>query len=299
MFDAKQFLIDYNIPYKTEGQNCQEGWVNVMCPVCPSNDPDRNFHGGFNEMGDYYHCWRCGGRSIGWVVGKLLNCSYDEARTIVDDYQFGTVREKRTIEKKEFVLPGERLKDIHMEYLISRGFDPYHIIRKYRVRGTDWFGELANRLVIPIIYNGQAVSYQARDVSGRSDRDSECPRYMNCPLDREIVPSKSILYGLDYCGDWGILVEGMTDVWRGGDNFCASFGTEITSEQKKLIMNRFWRLFIAFDPEPTAQKKAESLAMELSLLGVQTYVVDPEECDIGDMNEDQLRRFIDKINYLC
>jgi len=79
-FKAKQFCIDYNIPYWESGNNVSPGWINITCPMCG----DKSSHGGINPNGGYYHCWRCGGHALKQIIKTLLNISYFEVEKIVE-----------------------------------------------------------------------------------------------------------------------------------------------------------------------------------------------------------------------
>ncbi len=105
---------------------------------------------------------------------------------------------------------------------------------------------------------------------------------------------KSVLYNLDNAtGRRVCLVEGPADVWRMGDGFVCSFGTDVTQAQVRLL-SRYKEVFIMFDPEPEARIKARKVAEELSILGGGTdvWLVDMEEyrCDPGDLTEEQAQK---------
>ena len=55
-----QLFEDYKIPYFTEGYKyCRPGWVNIDCPFCIGSPGP---HLGYNLSGNYFNCWRCGGK---------------------------------------------------------------------------------------------------------------------------------------------------------------------------------------------------------------------------------------------
>ena len=127
------------------------------------------------------------------------------------------------------------------------------------------------------------MSFQARDVTGRSDL-----RYVSCPVAREVVHHKSILFGRqERWGRTGILVEGVFDVFRLGPLACATFGTAVKSEQVVEVARHFDRVCIVFDPEPAATARARRLATTLRIrLGVEPVVVDIGGGDPGSMAQD-------------
>ena len=54
-------------------------------------------------------------------------------------------------------------------------------------------------------------------------------------MEKSVVNYKDILYNMDRVqGEKVVVVEGITDVWRMGDGFVASFGTTLTSAQINL-----------------------------------------------------------------
>jgi DNA primase len=63
-------------------------------------------------------------------------------------------------------------------------------------------------------------------------------------------------------------------------------GTELTESQIKLLQERFKKVFILFDNEPEAQKKARKFGLQLSSIGIDIEVVNAYE-DFGknDMGE--------------
>ena len=77
----------------------------------------------------------------------------------------------------------------------------------------------SHRIIIPYIWNSEIVSFDARDATNK-----QLNKYQACPLEREIVEHKRILYGTqEMWTDTGICVEGTTDVWRlGTDSFATS-----------------------------------------------------------------------------
>jgi DNA primase len=177
----------------------------------------------------------------------------------------------------------------HLRYLERRGFDSDLIEREWGVLGTGPCAYLDGidyrfRLLIPVVWDGREVSFQARDVTGRSDL-----RYASCPVDREVRHHKHILYGRqERWGRTGIVVEGVTDAWRFGPVACATFGIAYTTEQVRLIARAFERVAIVFDAERQAQERARRLAAQLHQLGNERPVVVSlgEGVDPGSMGQD-------------
>lgn len=287
MFDPVRFLDDYGIEKFLEGKNVQDGWVNINCPVC--EDPSN--HGGFNIVGGYYHCWRCGGSSIPWIIKNLLSVSYTKALEIFGLYDSEIVSQVKRKERevREFRLPGSELERRHLQYLKKRGFG-YEVVEKYGLKGTERFGEYRNRIVIPVYYGGRVVSWQARSIV-----DAE-PRYMSCPNDQAVIPLKDILYNIDSCEDRrGIIMEGVIDVWKFGDGACATFGTSLTPAQIALISEVFDEVFILFDNDDAGQHSAETLSVLLSSVGVDTEIVEIDYEDPGSLSIEEAQEIKEEL----
>jgi len=112
----------------------------------------------------------------------------------------------------------------HKDYLINRRFDPDYLEAKYGLLGTGPVGDCSHRIVVPVFYQGQMVSWQARDITGKSEL-----RYKSCAPAHEVMNHKRLIYNIDHCPRQSILVvEGFTDCWRFGDHCGATFGTTFT-----------------------------------------------------------------------
>lgn len=102
-----------------------------------------------------------------------------------------------------------------------------------------------------------------------------------------IIPAKEILYNLDNCNEkYIIIVEGVFDVFRLGDNSASTFGMEYSHKQISILAENYETVIIMFDNEKQAQKQARKLGAELSMLGVDvridTYL---QECGVKDAGE--------------
>jgi hypothetical protein len=283
MFNAIQFLKDYHIQYWEEGKNVSPGWVNIRCIFC---EDDSN-HLGFNLEKGSVNCWKCGGHSLDYTVSKLLGISKRKAEQLIFEYnEPGVIKTKLRSASlqnvKSVTPPGSSLSKFHKQYLQGRNFKPDLLEKKYQLTGTGmsefWEGLLFElRVIIPIIYQGQIISFQGRDIT-----DKQTIRYKGCPLDKCVMNYKEVLYGIDNIqGNRIGVVEGILDQWRMGDGFVCSFGSSMTSGQLNLLRN-YEHIFFLFDPEREAQEKAKKYACELSALGknvelIKLQVRDPAE----------------------
>jgi len=287
-----EFYKDYNIQYWTECNNCALGWVNIQCPFCG----DVSNHLGFNEEEGYFHCWRCGGegKSLINVVMKLLKTDYKNAIQIIEIYEGSIPKTNKIkyINKKPFKFPTNitPLTAKHKKYLRKRGFNNSHI-KKWNLQATNLFSMLGglnfkNRILIPIYWQNEIVSFQTRDITGKVNK-----RYITCPHEFERIHHKHIIYVSDHLKkEVGICVEGVTDVWKLGDIGFATFGIEVTRKQIQMISEMYKKVIIAFDPEPQAQKKAKLLSKELQFKGIQVIVIEPFK-EVGDMNKEEIEEF--------
>ena len=295
----KDLYKDFGIPYWTEGKNVSKGWINTTCPWC--DDPSN--HLGFN--GKIFNCWRCGKHSIIPTLEKILRLPRYQVEQIIEKYnifedkQFFT-DEKVTVRNKSLKLPTNLINELprlHRNYLLKRNFDPDKIQQIWNVKATGPISSLdgvkyKNRLFIPIYWNGEMVSFQTRDVTDKQDK-----RYMACLVDREIIHHKDILYAKqEELTNKVVVVEGVPDVWRlGPNNAVATYGTGFTLSQIRHL-SRFSRVFIMYDPEFYAQKKAKKLKKELVFRGTNTTIIDeiPAEdpAALTDKQTEQLLKYL-------
>jgi len=299
-----QLFEDFSIPYVTEGnKHTSQGWANIHCPFCEGS---QNYHLGFNLSGNYFTCYRCGWHSINDTIIALLNINWQQAKEIIN--QYGGHTYIKHIEKlshqntKPHKLPSNTmpLQKTHKKYLEKRGFDPDFLEQEWKLVGTgpvstlkkdDYMLDFRFRIIIPYIWSGKQISFDARDITGKTS-----VKYMACPLEREIIPHKSILYGKqESWGTTGICVEGTTDVWRLGRYAFATSGIAYTPKQVNLIAKTFKRVAVLFDEgeekekgffdlktikknlalskEIQSKQQAKSLIAELRFRGIDAFKV--------------------------
>lgn len=283
IFDCRQFILDYHIQHREHGKNWQRGWIQICCPLCG----DTGFHGGMNIDGGYFHCWKCGRSSLTELITKLLSIEFTKAKGIIRRYQ--TILEGVQIEK-EIKAPSsisfpENCSEIalnHREYVESRNFNPDQLVNDWGIKGTGPVGSYKLRVIIPIFFNGAMVSYQGRDITSKSDL-----RYKACRLDKELVPHKSILYGIDHVSESCIVVEGITDVWRLGFGAVGLFGVEYNTKQLNLLASRVKRAVVLLDQGMS--NKAEELSADIGALGVETEILELDEGDPGELSTDEAK----------
>ncbi len=152
IFDARQFLFDYSVQIRTEGENAQPGWIQINCPFC--NDQD--YHGGFNLEKGYYNCWRCSWHSLTDVISTLINCDYHKTKEILKEYNNARKPEDEIREPFEGAercsLPANAkpLQTRQKNYLAGRNFDPEKLEREWDLKATDHLGDYRFRIIAPI-----------------------------------------------------------------------------------------------------------------------------------------------------
>lgn len=273
MFNWIDFLNDYGIRYWTDGKNHHADAVaNTTCPFCG----DRSNH--LNLFGNSVYCWRCSVHKVFETVKELIGCDDKTAELIMKSYKTDDVDtpKKEIIHAERLEMIGSDLNDLHKKYLEGRGFDPDFTAWKFGLKGTFATNDKwAYRIIAPIYYKNRLVSYQGRDFTGKQSL-----RYVTLEKDKEVIHHKDILYNLDNCTkDRVILVEGVYDAMKLGDNACATFGIGMKDSQIVLLKERFDKVFLMFDPEEDAQKRAEETGKKLKLLGVdvERIVIDEAE----------------------
>jgi hypothetical protein len=191
----------------------------------------------------------------------------------------------------------QEMSRIHHSYLVKRNFDPEMLAREWGVLGTgpaSFLDEIdyRYRLFVPIYWEGREVSFQTRDVTNKQQ-----VKYKACPIPREEIHHKHILYG--HPKGWptrtGIAVEGITDCWRLGSNAFAVLGIQYKMEQVLQIAKKFDKVAIVFDPEKEAQVQAEQLRIQLSQVDVNCHIFELQDTDPGDMSTDDARHLVREI----
>lgn len=276
-FDVLTWLEDKDIEYATAGKNISAGWVGLKCPACH----DMTNHLGINIASGNFSCFRCGirGNPIKLVM-MMENCDYQTARYTIDDYPLtAPIKHTERVTSVTVELPAKAKKPlprIHQEYLENRNFDPELLTQKYDLYGVELAKEYQYRLIIPVYFKKQIVTFTARAVV---EADM---KYKTCPIEKSIVSIKDTLYNVDRMKDTVVLVEGIFDAWRIGDSACATFGTKVTSVQINLL-KKCKNVFILFDSD--AKKHAENIAKNLSGLVDHVEIITLTEGDPADLSD--------------
>lgn len=296
--DIIRLYNDFGIPYQTEGhKHCRPGWVNTECPFCIGNP---GLHLGFEYQKEIFVCWRCGWKPKGKAIAKLLGVTEPRAWEIIKEYGGKTTPVKNLAvvqNKKPFRFPTETMKLMknHKKYLRKRDFKPKELERTWGIMGTGPGAKLdgidyKNRILIPIRWGNETVSFQTRDISGKHPA-----KYMACPEFREKIKHKHIIYAHPYALEKRqcLCVEGVTDVWRLGTDAVAVFGIKYTTKQIQVLKNHFDKITVVFDSDIQAIEQAKKLVGELQFFGVDSdFVV--IKGDPADLSQDEVTKLIRK-----
>lgn len=241
-FDVVSFLEDNDIYHRFSGKNVGKDYVGFRCPWCEGDGE----HGGVSLIHKGFSCWQCGmSASPPKLIKQILNCSWSKAYNILEQYSsreaalssWAQARPKiRGLSLRPVQLPALTgpLCGPGGHYLSSRGFDPRVIESKYGVKESGPLGSYKFRLIIPIYFNKELVSFTSRDYTGKRE-----PAYMEQSVDEAIIPVKDSLYNFDSVKDELLIVEGPADVWRMGDGAVALYGIKCTEKQQEILF-RWW-----------------------------------------------------------
>ena len=173
---------------------------------------------------------------------------------------YSAVREPLDIDAgvlKEVQLPGECVSLVSLpedhpanRYLSLRGYNPFNMATWYGVSYCISCPEepiMADRLVIPVYFEHQLVGWQGRFLGDQSW--GRVAKYFTMPM----FPKRKILYNWDAAerSPFAAVVEGVTDVWRGGPGFLGLLGKTISAYQLNMLARRFRGLpvFLVLDPD--------------------------------------------------
>ena len=294
--DIKALLIEYDISFKERGKNVSRGWVNLeVCPFCG----DSAFHCGINLTNLGFHCWVCDekgsvfkllrgmeifkGQNIGVIIAPYRETWMDTPFDALSPVKAKFARENGVF----LTLPKGLICDLplpHRNYLLSRGFDPDFLSKKYKLQAVYNTGtqKYRFRIIVPIFIEGKMVSFVAAAIL----RSEGVVKYLNCSPEESIIPVNHCLYNYDSISDIVVIVEGVTDVWRMGDGFVASFRKGMTSEQIVLLtQKKLKKVFIMYDADAT--KNAISLADKLQGIIPSVEVLELDKGDPADLTMEE------------
>jgi hypothetical protein len=213
---------------------------------------------------------------------EITGAKRSEVWNLLKDSTNPPLEEEKRRNNKLIVPPNAgMLLQAHRQYLINRGFDPDALVRLWGIGGIGIDSKLMWRVYIPVIVEGQTVSWTTRSLV------DEGPRYINSPKEHELISLKHTLYGIDYVRHATVVVEGCIDAWRIGPGAVATFGLAYTPAQLTLLSKIPVRC-VAFDNEIVAQKTADRLCRELQSFPGVTYRAVIHSSDPGSANQQEV-----------
>jgi len=294
--DYLKLFNDFNLP--VDLSRIKRNWINVQCPYCG----DTSYHLGININYNFINCFKCGGHNLRMTLSKLLNIPQNTLSGILEPYQtknkiLTRLNEKEKLNKDSIELPNFPLSKLETDYLLSRHFNPNELIKNYNIQGGGWYGDWKNRIIIPIYLGGKLISWTSRTII----KDKE-PRYKNLENHLSVIDPKKIFFNLDNCYEnYVVLLEGPFDVLRFGDNSICGFGITLTITQILFLSERFKKVYILFDNQRIAQRKAKKYGLVLQGHGIDTFLIDISDKgykDIGDMPPYKIKKLKKELGFI-
>lgn len=279
------------VPYREAGQHhhVSQGFIGIDCPFCSPNSG--RFKLGYHVRGRFMTCWTCGWQSVSWA---MLQIRPDVGYHKMQELCKGLHGDKVVVMLKragKYRVPAithsiwNENGGLHRRYLAQRGLKRVETVALWRLTAICQSPRLPWRLFIPIISNGQEVSWTTRAIHPDNQ-----PRYVSARPEEELRPHKSLLYGGDFVRNATIIVEGPADVWKVGPGTVATFGTQFTREQV-LTLSKIPLRAVVFDSEPAAKRAAGKLCDLLSSFPGKTLRYqcesgkDPGEASVEEIKE--------------
>ena len=295
-FNAKSFCEDHQITWFPPGtKNVGAGFIGIQCPM--PGCQDKSSHGGFNVEKESYNCHICGRHWMPKVISILTRTSFDEAKKIIKKYSTGEpiIKKEKNYKYADKVIfpPGTGpLTQKAKDYLISRSFDPDQLVSEWGILNTGHIGPFKFRILAPIYLNGQLISYQCRDYTGKHNTP-----YMGCPIEESVYFLKYSLYGFDKaiikrrC----IVTEGIIDVWRMGPGAVGTFSMNFMAQQVLMLARNFDDIFLLYDSEDAAQEQADKLYWQLEGYNKRVEILTLGSGDPGDLRPDDAKAIMREI----
>lgn len=268
----------------------------VNCPKC--GDTRFRLHIGhrFAEHACLAHCFNENCYASELVRRQLYQFVFRTRRPVVLPVRTGAAPVPGSVTP---VMPGEvtpvaELPPDHpaAEYLRERGFDPAELARLYGVgycrSASDRFKMAEGRIIVPITSKGELAGWQARFVGERNWKASSQPKYYDMPR----LPKRLLLYNLDQARTypWGVLVEGVTDVWAVGPHAVGLLGKTFSFAQTETLAAAFRDRPLVVMLDGDAQRENEAITRNLAERNPSgiVRVTLPEETDPASYSPDVL-----------
>lgn len=280
--DIRDVLQQYSVPtQEAPHRNVRAGWIGVDCPSCSPGQG--KYRLGFELTTGRCTCWVCGLTNPAKALVELCSISLATAIEITKGTRQQWAPTETTTGVLQLPKAGELLP-AHRNYLQGRGYDPDAVADLWGAQGIGPLGgKLAWRILIPIhTRQGRVVSWTTRAI-----RQDAPLRYVSAAAEEESVSHKSLLYGAHKAGHTIIVHEGSLDVWSTGPGAVATMGISY-SDAQMAAMGGFPNRVICFDSEALAQKRAQKLCRDLSVLPgttVNVYLETGKDSSEADRDE--------------
>jgi hypothetical protein len=311
--DIVKLYQDYSVKTPDKGhKHYREGWINTVCPFC-SGDP--GYHLGYNLQNNYCVCWRCGHIPVPKAVAGVLGIQYKKAKELIKEYKGTGYVPKReiTAKKRAFRFPNDiaplsNFSFVHKYMRYERNFshsdikkltNDFNLMQTGPTSSFNMNGKMVPlkfRVLAPIYYKGEMISWQTRDSTGTS-----ALKYITCPKESEKRDHKSVIYmhkDAEYNAfpDYIVLCEGIFDVWKvhlSGFFAGCGFGVDLTIDQVMFLKKNFKRVLLFLDPDQAGLKKGRGLFSQLMFSGVQCVIVKNDTGkDPGDLTINQIQSIL-------
>jgi hypothetical protein len=239
-------------------------------------------------------CWHCRGHRAIDTLMELTGEPFKVIKGLLGDLDRDHIKQNVKDVRGKLKLPRSRpLAKAHIEYLQDRKFDPVELAKVWDLTGIDMMGwftapsgkkmNLAWRILIPIYFKGEVVSWTTRTISERVSL-----RYISAPADCEVINHKHLIGGEDKIRHAVCVVEGPFDMMRIGPGAACTFGVGFSTAQVNRLA-RFSVRGVCFDNEPAAQERAHELVDMLSAFPGKTYNIQIDAKDPGSAPPSEIR----------
>lgn len=287
----RDILKELNIRFYEHGDSpyVSEGWIGTVCCYCGrEGKPGLGIH--LQKLS--VSCWKCG--SHGKWLPRVLSDLSDRPIPVILNLLAGldTFIPGEAKSTGRYLPPKDAgpLLPAHVRYLKNRGFDPDELVQTWGLSGVGISDEYQWRVVAPVTLHNRPVSWSTRAIGNAA------PKYLSAPPDRESVPLKDTIFGMDHVRHAILIVEGWLDVMAVGPGVGGTYGLKVTTAQL-LLLSKIPVRYICSDAEPAAQRQAKELAANLSIFPGRTEIVsletgkDPPECSESERKE--LRKLLE------
>ena len=314
----KEILEKNNIAFLETGNNVKKGNISIKCPFC-TNDP--SYHMGINLETGVYGCWRDSshrGKNFSWVLRKLLKCSIEEAKNILNNRvldsdwkskvlnKLNHTQEKEIPHIKNLKLPTQFKKisqtgytSIFWEFLLARGFkDVNKIINRYRIKCC-LTGDWRRRLIFPLYFKGNLISWGSRSVS-----TNEKLKYKDLGVLESVIYPKHFLYNFDNLYEYGgtvlYITEGIFDFLK-MDLFLplkykatCLFTKTITNQQLEMLLllsTKFKEIRVLLDSDAYLQSLKLVSQLKILPIKITNYKLPNGRKDPGELSYNEVRKY--------